>query len=185
MSVLCDYARYSQYIGGFFWLTPLFAVPIGISVCFSSAYILCYLKTHRWWKPYIFPAFLLLLLIPIITNKEIASYTRDPEYRKEVGNRLKDFMKNYQNDRYVRDKWNVYQEELHCCGVISFTDWAPIFGNETLPDKCCCRDYFRPCERVNVKTPKGCRDKLLDLYAISLDGVASFLRELLDPTALF
>lgn len=185
MSVLDSYARYSQYIGGFFWLTPLFSVIIGITVCFISAYILCYLKTERWWKPYIFPAFLLLLLIPILTNKEIASHTRDPEYRKLVAERLKEYMNQYATDENVRHKWDVYQKELDCCGVFGYKDWFRIFSNETLPKSCCMYDFYRPCEREYVKTPRGCRDKLLEYYAFALDGVASFLRTLFDPTTAF
>lgn len=185
VSVLDGYARYSQYIGAFYWLTPFFSILIGLSVCIVSAYILCYLGTERWWKPWIFPAFFVLLLLPICTNKEIASHTRDPDYRKVVAGRLRDYLKDYNTDEGVRHKWDVYQAELHCCGIDGPNDWWRIFGNETLPASCCWSNFFRKCEQNFVKTPKGCVEKLLDLYAISLDGVASFVRSMLDPTTAF
>lgn len=120
-----------------------------------------------------------------MTNKEIASHTSDPEYRKLVAQRLTDYMEHYATDKNVQQKWDYYQKELDCCGVFEYKDWYPIFGNDSLPKTCCMYDFFRPCDKTFVKTPVGCRDKLLHFYAVSLDGVASFVRSLLDPTAAF
>lgn len=26
---------------------------------------------------------------------------------------------------------------MHCCGVTDYTDWYPVLGENTVPDRCC------------------------------------------------
>lgn len=27
--------------------------------------------------------------------------------------------------------------QMHCCGVTDYTDWFPVLGENTVPDRCC------------------------------------------------
>merc|ERR1719225_594753 len=47
----------------------------------------------------------------------------------------------------VKDVWNTFQEEFHCCGVINVTDWSPATYNNT---------YNFP---TGITKPQGCCHK--------------------------
>lgn len=41
--------------------------------------------------------------------------------------------------------------QMHCCGVTDYTDWYPVLGEDTVPDRC-CMENSQGCGR-NTTTP--------------------------------
>ncbi|XP_015985598.1 tetraspanin-9 isoform X1 [Rousettus aegyptiacus] len=68
---------------------------------------------------------------------------------------------NTENNLGLRNAWNIIQAEMHCCGVTDYTDWYPVLGEDTVPDRC-CMENSQGCGR-NTTTPlwrTGCYEKV-------------------------
>uniref|UniRef100_A0A7N5JWY4 Tetraspanin-9 n=1 Tax=Ailuropoda melanoleuca TaxID=9646 RepID=A0A7N5JWY4_AILME len=58
---------------------------------------------------------------------------------------------NTENNVGLKNAWNIIQAEMHCCGVTDYTDWYPVLGENTVPDRC-CMENSQGCGR-NTTTP--------------------------------
>ncbi|XP_077871522.1 tetraspanin-9 isoform X2 [Ictidomys tridecemlineatus] len=58
---------------------------------------------------------------------------------------------NTENNVGLKNAWNIIQAEMHCCGVTDYTDWYPVLGENTVPDRC-CMENSQGCGR-NATTP--------------------------------
>ncbi|KAF6122371.1 tetraspanin 9 [Phyllostomus discolor] len=68
---------------------------------------------------------------------------------------------NTENNVGLKNAWNIIQAEMHCCGVSDYTDWYPVLGENTVPDRC-CMENSQGCGR-NSTTPvwrTGCYEKV-------------------------
>uniref|UniRef100_A0A8D1QJV1 Tetraspanin-9 n=1 Tax=Sus scrofa TaxID=9823 RepID=A0A8D1QJV1_PIG len=68
---------------------------------------------------------------------------------------------NSENNVGLKNAWNIIQAEMHCCGVTDYTDWYPVLGENTVPDRC-CMENSQGCGR-NSTTPlwkTGCYEKV-------------------------
>uniref|UniRef100_A0A9L0T9W8 Tetraspanin-9 n=2 Tax=Equus TaxID=9789 RepID=A0A9L0T9W8_HORSE len=68
---------------------------------------------------------------------------------------------NTENNVGLKNAWNIIQAEMRCCGVTDYTDWYPVLGENTVPDRC-CMENSQGCGR-NSTTPlwkTGCYDKV-------------------------
>ncbi|XP_008972016.2 tetraspanin-9 isoform X1 [Pan paniscus] len=66
-----------------------------------------------------------------------------------------------ENNVGLKNAWNIIQAEMRCCGVTDYTDWYPVLGENTVPDRC-CMENSQGCGR-NATTPlwrTGCYEKL-------------------------
>nr|XP_039317600.1 tetraspanin-9 isoform X2 [Saimiri boliviensis boliviensis] len=76
---------------------------------------------------------------------------------------LKEGLLLYHNENNVglKNAWNIIQAEMRCCGVTDYTDWYPVLGENTVPDRC-CMENSQGCGR-NATTPvwrTGCYEKV-------------------------
>ncbi|KAF5919374.1 hypothetical protein HPG69_009855 [Diceros bicornis minor] len=68
---------------------------------------------------------------------------------------------NTENNVGLKNAWNIIQAEMRCCGVTDYTDWYPVLGENTVPDRC-CMENSQGCGR-NATTPlwkTGCYEKV-------------------------
>ncbi|XP_027450209.1 tetraspanin-9 isoform X2 [Zalophus californianus] len=68
---------------------------------------------------------------------------------------------NTENNVGLKNAWNIIQAEMRCCGVTGHTDWYPVLGENTVPDRCCVENS-QGCGR-NTTTPlwrTGCYEKV-------------------------
>lgn len=68
---------------------------------------------------------------------------------------------NTENNVGLKNAWNIIQAEMRCCGVTDYTDWYPVLGENTVPDRC-CMENSQGCGR-NSTTPlwkTGCYEKV-------------------------
>uniref|UniRef100_A0A7N9CB22 Tetraspanin-9 n=3 Tax=Catarrhini TaxID=9526 RepID=A0A7N9CB22_MACFA len=66
-----------------------------------------------------------------------------------------------ENNVGLKNAWNIIQAEMRCCGVTDYTDWYPVLGENTVPDRC-CMENSQGCGR-NATTPlwrTGCYEKV-------------------------
>ncbi|KAL8207697.1 UNVERIFIED_CONTAM: Tetraspanin-9 [Gekko kuhli] len=78
---------------------------------------------------------------------------------------LKEGLKLYNSENNVglKNAWNIIQAEMHCCGVTSYTDWYPVLGDNTVPDRCCMensQDCGRNSTNTNLVWKMGCFEKV-------------------------
>ncbi|KAJ8790850.1 hypothetical protein J1605_020944 [Eschrichtius robustus] len=68
---------------------------------------------------------------------------------------------NSENNVGLKNAWNIIQAEMRCCGVTDYTDWYPVLGENTVPDRC-CMENSQGCGR-NSSAPvwrTGCYEKV-------------------------
>ncbi|PKU33571.1 tetraspanihypothetical protein [Limosa lapponica baueri] len=94
-------------------------------------------------------------------------------------NDLKEGMKLYNSENNVglKNAWNIIQAEMKCCGVNDFTDWYPVLGENTVPDRC-CTENSQDCGRNStelvwktvrltfgsLKMVKGCYERVMTWF---------------------
>jgi len=77
----------------------------------------------------------------------------------------------------VNEAWNSLQQELHCCGVDSYTDWhsASAWASEkNVPDSC-CKEESANCgvgSQTDKIYTKGCKGMIVEQFKSHLNIVA-------------
>ncbi|XP_069797317.1 leukocyte surface antigen CD53-like isoform X2 [Narcine bancroftii] len=110
-------------------------------------------------KCLLFSFFILLFLI-LLT--EILAAIILFFYEKQIDNYIKKDMKRgledlqVNNGSDVREVWDKIQQQLHCCGVLNYTDWR----NE-VPQSCC--PGSRNCDPKDYWA-KGCYTQIQDWF---------------------
>lgn len=69
---------------------------------------------------------------------------------------------NTENNVGLKNAWNIIQAEMRCCGVTDYTDWYPVLGENTVPDRC-CMENSQGCGRNATTTAlwkTGCYEKV-------------------------
>ncbi|XP_066445665.1 tetraspanin-9 isoform X1 [Eleutherodactylus coqui] len=68
---------------------------------------------------------------------------------------------NTENNVGLKNAWNIIQAEMHCCGVTDYTDWYPVLGENTVPDRC-CMENSQDCghNSTSLVWKTGCYEKV-------------------------
>ncbi|XP_065497119.1 tetraspanin-9 isoform X1 [Caloenas nicobarica] len=100
---------------------------------------------------------ILLILFFIYMDKVSDSAKKD----------LKEGMKLYNSENNVglKNAWNIIQAEMKCCGVNDFTDWYPVLGENTVPDRC-CMENSQDCGRNSTELvwKTGCYERVMTWF---------------------
>ncbi|NXX81423.1 TSN9 protein, partial [Urocolius indicus] len=100
---------------------------------------------------------ILLILFFVYMDKVSESAKKD----------LKEGMKLYNSENNVglKNAWNIIQAEMKCCGVNDFTDWYPVLGENTVPDRC-CTENSQDCGRNSTELvwKTGCYEKVMTWF---------------------
>lgn len=122
---------YLLFLGG------LLALPAALLACCAiHKENKCYLLTYT---------FLLLVVFLLEAAAGVLAYVYEEQVISELGHTLQDtFRKTYMQDGGATLAIDRMQEEFHCCGALSYSDWAGsewvVSGdayNNTVPDSCC------------------------------------------------
>lgn len=132
--------------------------------------------------------FLLLLYIILVivvfvlqTIGGILAFTYREEVFDFVRDGLNDTMSEYGGDsnraRSITNAWDYVQDNLECCGVNNYTDWADVPSVNMWPDSCCTGGVSNdtdavPCPSSDVYED-GCEDALTDFIQNNLLIVAT------------
>uniref|UniRef100_K7FI76 Tetraspanin n=1 Tax=Pelodiscus sinensis TaxID=13735 RepID=K7FI76_PELSI len=81
---------------------------------------------------------------------------------------------NTENNVGLKNAWNIIQAEMECCGVTDYTDWFPVLGENTVPDRC-SRENSQDCGRNS--TPNGQDLGFIFLFQGCYERVKSWLEE--------
>ncbi|XP_068556661.1 tetraspanin-9 isoform X3 [Anas acuta] len=100
---------------------------------------------------------ILLILFFVYMDKVSESAKKD----------LKEGMKLYNSENNVglKNAWNIIQAEMKCCGVNDFTDWYPVLGENTVPDRC-CTENSQDCGRNSTELvwKTGCYERVMTWF---------------------
>ncbi|KAM9390454.1 LOW QUALITY PROTEIN: tetraspanin-9 [Phaethornis superciliosus] len=100
---------------------------------------------------------ILLILFFVYMDKVSESAKKD----------LKEGMKLYNSENNVglKNAWNIIQAEMKCCGVNDFTDWYPVLGENTVPDRC-CTENSQDCGRNSTELVwrTGCYERVMTWF---------------------
>lgn len=132
--------------------------------------------------------FLYIVLVIVIFIAQTIGGILAFTYREEVFNfvrdglneTLADYGQNFTStDERITDAWDYVQEQLECCGINNYTDWAIVPTVDEYPESCCSGGVRPssdipepPCSLDNVYRD-GCEDALTDSIRMNLLVVAS------------
>ncbi|XP_035874424.1 tetraspanin-9 isoform X2 [Phyllostomus discolor] len=152
----------SKYV--VFYLDLSFVFLLEFKKCNMARGCLCCLKYMMFLFNLIFWFFIVLLIILL---SELILLILFFVYMDKVNENAKRDLKeglllyNTENNVGLKNAWNIIQAEMHCCGVSDYTDWYPVLGENTVPDRC-CMENSQGCGR-NSTTPvwrTGCYEKV-------------------------
>ncbi|CAI8028546.1 Tetraspanin-7 [Geodia barretti] len=129
---------------------------------------------------------------PNVNSYPASCCSNDPVVVDLVRDGLNDTMPEFGEDtnrgESITDAWDFVQENLECCGVNNYTDWADDPNVNSYPASCCSNDpvvnassNLPPCSLTNVYRdftfiyafPQGCEDALTSFIRDNLLVVAS------------
>jgi len=147
---------YLNFLGDNYVNTPIFIIILG-GVVFAIALFGC----CGAWKEnkcliYTYGTILFFILIAQVAAGIAAFALRGP-LKTEISKNMEKGQENYHKEGYegVTTTWDLVQENLHCCGVNSYTDWqnvTQLAGG--VPDSCCKVGHQEGCGKAPVDAEK-------------------------------
>ncbi|XP_032898587.1 leukocyte surface antigen CD53 [Amblyraja radiata] len=105
-------------------------------------------------------SFFILLLLILLTEVIVAVilFFHESQINKYIEEETTKHLEELQNTNSteMREVWDTIQEQLHCCGVMNYTDWK---GD--VPQSCCRSN--KPCTAPNY-WEKGCYGLIRDWF---------------------
>jgi hypothetical protein len=99
--------------------------------------------------------------------------------RDGLNDTMPEFGEDTNRGESITDAWDFVQENLDCCGINNYTDWADDPNVNSYPASCCSNDpvvnassNLPPCSLTNVYQD-GCEDALTTFIRDNLLVVAS------------
>ncbi|XP_077157930.1 tetraspanin-9 isoform X3 [Paroedura picta] len=160
----CHAPKGNKYV--VFYLDLSFVFLLEFQKCSMARGCLCCLKYMMFLFNLMFWFFIVLLIILLA---ELILLILFFIYMDKVSENAKEDLKeglklyNTENNVGLKNAWNIIQAEMHCCGVTSYTDWYPVLGDNTVPDRCCMensQDCGRNSTNTNLVWKMGCFEKV-------------------------
>ncbi|KAF0303401.1 Tetraspanin-9 [Amphibalanus amphitrite] len=100
----------------------------------------------------------LLLLALFFVAARLDDITGEPAGGKldHVTATMNASLEQYRNNSPTARDWDHVQRALRCCGPTGAADWAPVLGNDTVPDSCCERAAAANCSSAEGAFSAGC-----------------------------
>ncbi|KAF0303402.1 Tetraspanin-9 [Amphibalanus amphitrite] len=110
---------------------------------------------------------MLLLLAPFFVAARLDDITGEPAGGKldHVTATMNASLEQYRNKSSIARDWDHVQRALRCCGPSGAADWAPVLGNDTVPDSCCERAAAANCSGAEGAFNAGCAPAVQTMVA--------------------
>lgn len=102
--------------------------------------------------------FVFIIFIVILVGG-ILGYVYREKARSAMEQEMQSTIRQYGHDANIRQAWDDTQENLHCCGILNYSDWK-----DRIPESCC---KYLPSDLVNKKYPCQESQSKLTIY---MDG---------------
>jgi len=168
------YSTYINFLGDSFLSAPILLIAVGCVIAVMGFFGCCGAIRENYCMSMTF-AVMLGLIFMLELAAGMAGYILRTELEQVIKVHALDGMSHY-NMTYsagVTDAWDRLQENMHCCGIMNYTDWKNntwFEHNNDVPDSCC-----RNLEKCDV----GVRDKPVEEASeyIFIDPCADKLRD--------
>jgi len=169
------YSTYINFLGDSFLSAPILLIAVGCVVAIMGFFGCCGAIRENYCMSMTFAVMLGLIFI-LELAAGIAGYVLRSELEQVIRTHALDGMSHY-NETYaegVTDAWDRMQQDLHCCGIMNYTDWQNntwFEHNNNVPRSCC---YI-----MDDECDVGVRDKPISVVAenIYTDPCAEKLRD--------
>ncbi|XP_053311582.1 CD63 antigen [Spea bombifrons] len=118
---------------------PIVIIAVGVIIFLISFFGCCGAAKENYCMVTTF-AVLMVLIFLVEIAAAIAGYVLRDKVRVAFEDTFIDSMKKYNTTKDVTDAVNSLQQEFHCCGGNSSSDWAkygPYANSSVVPDSCC------------------------------------------------
>ncbi|XP_014480566.1 PREDICTED: CD63 antigen-like isoform X2 [Dinoponera quadriceps] len=135
--ILVAYNGYNNFVDSWFFAAPVLMIIVGVIVFLVSFFGCCGAVKENHCMIITFSV-LLLLIFALELGAGITGYMMRGEISNMLENRMNSTMRQYEENRDIRNSWDIMQHDLQCCGMNSPADWIQ-FGSEdnTIPESCC------------------------------------------------
>ncbi|XP_076750053.1 uncharacterized protein LOC143422947 [Xylocopa sonorina] len=129
------YNHYLHFLDDKHLLIPSLLIAIG-AIIFVIAFFGCCGAVRESYCMIITFTTLLLVVLALEIGGGISAYVLRANASSIIQDKMKDAMKMCPNSTDVGD-WNLIQNDFHCCGTNSPSDWKDIFNTTVIPNSCC------------------------------------------------
>lgn len=133
------YKEYDKFLVGQFFSIPTFLIVIG-SFIFIIAFFGCFGAYRENYCMILTFSILITIIFIFELSAGIAGYVLRGDTKELVKGELRSSMVKYNKDKTVTYLWDTVQVQFDCCGTNNYTEWIPIFNNDTdtqIPLTCC------------------------------------------------
>ncbi|XP_046461293.1 CD63 antigen-like [Daphnia pulex] len=149
------YSTYLDFLGNEFLSAPMLFIIVGVVIFLVAFFGCCGAVRENNCMMITFSVFLAVIFICELAGG-IAAYV----LRNDVDVTLTENMYKAQQQynvtghEGVTETWNIMQNEVHCCGVKNYSDWANTTFSHgiNVPDSC-CKEYTVGCGSNMILSP--------------------------------
>ncbi|XP_319633.4 tetraspanin-6 [Anopheles gambiae] len=161
------FATYTVFIDNDFVRATHFLIAVGIVLVFLSIFGFAGIIFENVIMIFLYAGMfgLMVILEIILASAAFSMYNRvDSMLTRRMNIAIQKFF----SDRFMRASFNHMQNEMNCCGIQSYADWANFHPERDLPNSCCRRvdDGCMPHER-------GCHAPMSDFIGSRTHMIAT------------
>jgi len=167
---------YLNFLGDNYVNTPIFIIILGGVIFVISFFGCCGACNESKCMMYTYGFLLFIILIAQI-GAGIAAFALKGDLENKIEENMVESLPHYIDTPEFTTTWDLVQQNLECCGVQNYTDWAETFKpNRTVPDSCCKGEHEDECG-VNYDVQKiyteGCFSKFSQEFKDNLNIVGA------------
>ncbi|KAK8380661.1 hypothetical protein O3P69_007938 [Scylla paramamosain] len=185
-AILRQNTIYGVVLSNLFYSVPLTTLLAGIFLtCLGVLGCLGAIKEHPVLLKIYAAVVMVLLIVAMTAGITMLVFTANTSSFLVRG--MTNVFNEYGNEdkEYLTHDLDIFQHTMHCCGIVSYTDWANFtYGNNTNVADGCCRNQTLGCGEGLLQNPqvedlvymKGCLSFVVNAFdAICLTlGILTF-----------
>lgn len=149
------YWTYLDFLGNEFLSAPMLFIIVGVVIFLVAFFGCCGAVKENNCMIITFSVLLGLIFICELAGG-IAAYVLRNDVDVVLTENMYKAQQQYNATGHegVTETWNIMQNEVHCCGVKNYTDWAntPFSQGKHVPDSC-CKEYTAGCGLNMILSP--------------------------------
>ncbi|XP_052821542.1 CD63 antigen [Octopus bimaculoides] len=130
-----SFHAYAQVFRDSVSVPAVLIISLGLLICMTSIFGLVIVVRERYILLSVYSCVLVILVIAE-TFIGLVGLTLKSYVRQIVVHTMQVAERKYNESISAAYTWNTIQNNLHCCGILNYTEWSTYLNN-SVPDSCC------------------------------------------------